>query len=344
MRNTEDAEKAVVGGSGVDATLGRKTAVWGMIEESELAKTIRGSFDKVLSQVNNPGIANTAPQQPSSTAEGDALVAQIRQVISDLEDHALHPPSGSSERQTPSDVDSEVTRRANELQPKLQLLVEKSLGEEIPKVDELLALNDSLTSMLASTQGALAPGILPITRRASQDQGTRLTVDIPLYNGSLSPDSTGTPNGHIHESPSTTDDSDEEVSTPRLDKGKQRAAEEPERPTPVLRRPSLVLDSEDEFAEPEVHPEAGISPTVDRSAIGTFFVVLLQLDVDLNTLTGLVVGSKKRERSSVRGLSSSALRRWRESMRAKSCERRLVSCASQRKLRSNLLTVSIPAP
>lgn len=47
VRNTEDAEKAAMGGIGGDATLGKKTAVWGMIEESELAKTIRGDFAKV---------------------------------------------------------------------------------------------------------------------------------------------------------------------------------------------------------------------------------------------------------------------------------------------------------
>lgn len=47
MRNTEDAEKAAAGGSSGDATPGKKTAVWGMIEESELAKTIRGGFEKV---------------------------------------------------------------------------------------------------------------------------------------------------------------------------------------------------------------------------------------------------------------------------------------------------------
>ena len=47
VRNTEDAEKAVATGSRSDATPGKKAAVWGMIEESELAKTIRGGFDKV---------------------------------------------------------------------------------------------------------------------------------------------------------------------------------------------------------------------------------------------------------------------------------------------------------
>lgn len=47
VRNTEDAEKAATNGSRGDATPGKKAAVWGMIEESELAKTIRGGFDKV---------------------------------------------------------------------------------------------------------------------------------------------------------------------------------------------------------------------------------------------------------------------------------------------------------
>jgi protein phosphatase 1 regulatory subunit 37 len=47
VRNTEDAEKAATNGSSGDATPGKKTTVWGMIEESELAKTIRGGFEKV---------------------------------------------------------------------------------------------------------------------------------------------------------------------------------------------------------------------------------------------------------------------------------------------------------
>ena len=192
-------------------------------------------------------------------------------MICDLEDLVLRSPSGSSGLSTPSEVDPEVTRRANSLKPKLERLIEKSLGEDTAKVDELLALNDSLTSILASPQGALT-SVAPITRRVSKDKTVGLTVDIPSYNGGfLSPHSTptmSTPNGHGCESPSATDDSDEELaSTPRLDKGKQRAEEEPEKPTQVLRRPSLVLDEENEFVEPEVRPEVGVSPTVDRLVI-----------------------------------------------------------------------------
>jgi hypothetical protein len=48
VRNTEDAEKTSTSGGSTDATPGRKASVWGMIEDSELAKTIRGGFDKVL--------------------------------------------------------------------------------------------------------------------------------------------------------------------------------------------------------------------------------------------------------------------------------------------------------
>jgi hypothetical protein len=92
-----------------------------------------------------------------------------------------------------------------------------------------------------------------------------------------------------------------------------------------------VLNEEDEFVEPEVHPEVGVSPTVDRSVIGNLLVFVSQLDIDPNILTGLVVGSKKKERCSVKAQSSLALRRWRESMRVKNCGRRLASAASQPK-------------
>ena len=255
-------------------------------------------------------------------------------MIYDLEDLALRSPSGSSGLTTLGDVDPEVTRRANSLKPKLQRLIEKSLGEDSSKVDELLALNDSLTTMLVSPRGTLTSAMPPITRRVSKDKGIGLTVNIPSYGGDiLSPHgapAASTPNGHGCESPSAMGDSDEDLaSTPRLDKGKQRAKEEPERPTQVLRRPSLVLDEESEFAEPEVDPEVGVSPTVDRSVFGNLLVFVSQLDVDTDILTGLAVGSKKKGRSSVKVQSSLARRKWRESMRVKTCERRLVSSASQ---------------
>ena len=188
----------------------------------------------------------------------------------------------------------------------------------------------------------MTPGIPPIVRAPSKERGIPLTVNIPSHDGSLSPlpmSPVIAPNGHLHEGP--LDDSDEEVSTPRLDKGKQRAKEEPAKPTPVLRRPSSALDSEDEFLEPGVHPEAVISPTIDRSVVGNHFhcVVILML-----IETGLVVGLRKRERFSVKVQFSSALRKWRESTRARTCGRRLASCPLRPKFRSNLLTMDVLAP
>jgi len=57
------------------------------------------------------------------------------------------------------------------------------------------------------------------------------------------------------------------VSTPRMDKGKGRAEPEPERPVPVLRRPSFALDDEEEEDPATVIPETlpGVSPVMDRS-------------------------------------------------------------------------------
>jgi hypothetical protein len=62
VRNTEDAEKAATNGISGDATSGKKAAVWGMIEESELARAIRGSLDKVCRHRlmhDSSGVANT---------------------------------------------------------------------------------------------------------------------------------------------------------------------------------------------------------------------------------------------------------------------------------------------
>lgn len=53
VRNTEEAEKSSgsIDGSMVSGInpSSRRAAVWGMIDESELAKTIRRDFDKVRS-------------------------------------------------------------------------------------------------------------------------------------------------------------------------------------------------------------------------------------------------------------------------------------------------------
>ena len=142
VRNTEDAEKAAANGGGGDAISGKKAAVWGMIEESELAKTIRGGFDKVWCCKPAVHRSLTLSQTPSSIGEGDPLVVQARQVVSELEDLALRSPLGQPGAPTPDGVDSEVMRRADSLKPKLQRLIEESLGDDSANVDELLVLND----------------------------------------------------------------------------------------------------------------------------------------------------------------------------------------------------------
>ena len=64
----------------------------------------------------------------------DALVTEVRQTISDLEDLALRLPLDSFGLPTVGDVDPEVTRRANDLEPKLQRLIEKLLGKDGARV------------------------------------------------------------------------------------------------------------------------------------------------------------------------------------------------------------------
>ena len=124
---------------------------------------------------------------PPPAGEEDALVTEVRQMISDLEDLALRLSLDSSGLSTVGNVDPEVTRRANDLKLKLQRLIEKPLGKDSARVGELLALNNSFTSTPpVSSQGTLAsaltPADPPVIRRVLRDQGVWLTVDIPPYN------------------------------------------------------------------------------------------------------------------------------------------------------------------
>ena len=126
------------------------------------------------------------PPQPAG--EEDALVTEVRQTISDLEDLALRLPLDSSRLLTVGNVDSEVAGRANDLKLELQRLIEKSLGKDSVRVNELLALNNSFTSMPpVSSQGTLAsaltPADPPVTWRVLRDRRVWFTFGVPPYGG-----------------------------------------------------------------------------------------------------------------------------------------------------------------
>jgi len=91
---------------------------------------------------------------------------------------------------------------------------------------------------------------------------------IPCNNEDVPPGRSSAENGYVTTEVKNSDaPEDEDIpSTAKIDKGKGRAEPEPERPAPVLRRPSLILDDEDEEDDPSIlEAEPMTSPTNNRS-------------------------------------------------------------------------------
>jgi protein phosphatase 1 regulatory subunit 37 len=188
------------------------------------------------------------------------------------------------------DTDPDVTKAANSVLKQLQKLIQSSAVNNSSKLEELLDLNDSLRGLLATPSPS--PSISSISPKLGKTKGFGLGISIPLANGDghemkittsphsmhndddtplaeLQPPNSASINRHTSSTGLKRDDMEDEevVSTPRLDKGKGRAEPEPERPAPVLRRPSFVLDDEEEedssVVVPEVTPDV-VSPIMDR--------------------------------------------------------------------------------
>ncbi|TCD69570.1 hypothetical protein EIP91_006992 [Steccherinum ochraceum] len=217
VRNTEEAEKS----SSQDASgRGQGKGVWGMIEESELAKTFRQDEKKVEVVEPPPVIITgeriTIPSSPSPphTEDNADIVAQAKACKIQLEDLLSRSPSSSSAPMSPtSALDPGLTKRTRTILVSLAHVIETTSDPD--QLAELLTLNDDITSMLTHTSGPPMVGlgirIEPQSKEPPASNG----------NGSAVP-------------PAELSDAEEEPVTPRLDKGKGRAEPEPEHPEPVL--------------------------------------------------------------------------------------------------------------
>ena len=259
IRNTEEAERAANPSSPDGASgRGQGKGVWNMIEESELARTFRQDDQKKVTAVSDASpAASTPPTDVPSAAQQTAagIVARARAQKQQLEDVLARSPSSSSSAAPSETVQEEVKEAAanvKEAQVALMTVIETTT--EPGRLQELLALNDDLTALLSRC----AP-----PKRDASLHGLGLHVENGKANGSASEEALA--NGHaVH----TTDDSDDEPLTPRIDKGKGRAEPEPVEPEKVLTPASFHLgDSDDEDAhlgDVVVTGEDGIvSPTTD---------------------------------------------------------------------------------
>ena len=239
VRNTEEAERnahtsATNGSSG----RGQGKGVWGMIEESKLAKTFRKDEDKkVVSRSPRESLESLLISEGAQNE--NETVAQARQCKEQLEQLLAHSTPASRGRDT--NTDAEVIERTKALLPLLMEIVRTSSDSTRPS--DLLSLTDSLTSLLSRAS--------PKPRLSLQG----LAIDLNGLGVSPTSDGSSTHDNHVATTRGNAEElTDEDVlSTPRLDKGKGKAPPEPEAVEPIL-SPSgfTVADSDSEEMEHEV--------------------------------------------------------------------------------------------
>ncbi|KAL0071126.1 hypothetical protein AAF712_001684 [Marasmius tenuissimus] len=363
IRNTEEAERASQQEQALHQNGGKsKAALWGMIEESELAKSVRMAGDEVgmidtdvilrargcirqlqnflmnpLQPLYSPSI--TTPSTPRSP-ENSGLFSPTSAFASfSMLSVGETKSSDGHSTITPQELIDKARTVTNELASVIAQIMNGEGGEVEPeRLEELLGISDELTESVAKVEEFTRsqarhqeagsgdpdpkPGRLSLNLKGlglnfpgadNQNHGVRVP---------------GAPPGGSVTLPSHDDSDSDNVpspTTPKVDKGKQRADPEPIEHEKVLSPTTSFLDSptgsdEDEeegemdrfppFRVPEPGEE-GYTPEIDQ--------VSLPLQPP-----GLGTGWKKKGKSSGKVMSFWARRRWRESMLERIFEERSV--------------------
>ncbi|KAH9950799.1 RNI-like protein [Amylocystis lapponica] len=253
-RNTEEAEAASANGA---SGRGQAKGVWGMLEESELAKSIRKDDKKKVEEPSEPSPFHarspTDVPPPSAPQSESDVVVHARACRDQLQDVLARSPSSSSAPTSPvQDDTAELVGRTREVQAKLVTLIETVTDPA--RLETLLMLNDHLTSLLTRCVDPEA---------ASTLHGLGIRVDTAIASTGNGHAVAGEEKGDVPE-----EEVDEEPLTPRVDKGKGRAIPEPEEHEKVLSPTFLISESDDEDGEGQllaIQTDVMLSPTIDRS-------------------------------------------------------------------------------
>ncbi|KAF9555391.1 RNI-like protein [Agrocybe pediades] len=260
VRNTEEAERQSKAPEGVASGRGLGRGVWGMIEESELAKTIRQGEEKKATWTSVTELSKllvskgtdspAVPKDATMTASSANTLLHARKVATEL---------------------------ANVIQQ----------TEDPVKLEELLGINDQLLSLLKKfpmmmnnrphlTLQGLGLKDLNSSAHSSDDDGDGRLDGLPHINGRAAAPNGLTAHGKDH-SDTGKEEEEEDTDTPvtpRVDKGKQKADPEPEEPEMVLSPKTFMINERTPTGEEDEegmmhyhllhHPEGVTSPT-DRS-------------------------------------------------------------------------------
>ncbi|KAJ8463748.1 hypothetical protein ONZ51_g10047 [Trametes cubensis] len=255
IRNTEEAEKATMG-EVADGHSGRGEAkgVWGMIEQSELAKSIRADDKKKVDEHTDvlPSPSWDPTDTPSAAQTESDVVLQARSRKSELEDLLAQSPSSSSAPSSPKlSPDSEIVKSTREMMKSIVAMIETTT--EPARLDMLLSLNDDLMALLARLE----------PKPDLKLQGLGIDIGNGQAVGNGHPPRFDADGSVAPEDPE--DDEDDEPITPRVDKGKGRAEPEPEPVESILSPTFLITESDEEDGDvPAIPPEAAeslVSPT-----------------------------------------------------------------------------------
>ncbi|KAI0002469.1 hypothetical protein BJV74DRAFT_876497 [Russula compacta] len=230
IRNTEEAERNAQPSS-ANSTSGRGQGkgVWGMIEESKLAKTFRKGHEK--------------KNESEAVVQAQRYKDQLQELL------ARSTTSGRSASKTQADL--ELIERVKALLPTLAEII--GTRSDPARLDELLSLNDTLIYLLAHTSPKPKPSLQGLGIELN-GLGDPSTDPNGADNGSsFFDDHVVTPRDDTEEPEELIDD--DSPSTPRLDKGKGKAPPEPEVVEPVLSPGGFaVADSDDEEGGHEIEP------------------------------------------------------------------------------------------
>ena len=228
VRNTEEAEKTA---KAIRGTASAGKAVWGMIEESALAKTFKKGENKKMDE-------DLLSQAKACLAELEALHTRLLAGSTPTEEAGTEPMKEGKDEKA-----DELIGRAKAA---LVVIEDVIQGTEDPiRIEELFYVNDSITGALARIEEARAASAsasvptvatdgtaTPTSKTQMQQRGeTKLNGLKLVIPGSQV----------LTEEP-------ESLETPRIDKGKRRAAPEPEVHEPVT-SPNVVLRDPDEEDE-----------------------------------------------------------------------------------------------
>ncbi|KAK0493573.1 hypothetical protein EDD18DRAFT_1256899 [Armillaria luteobubalina] len=245
VRNTEEAEakrgEADQENGSAEGGSGRNKGLWGLIEDSELARGIREGEEKKIetdvvvrarscvAQLQN--LLNPAEPSPLNTPH---LSPPSLPTPSPLPSYLLSPSTASftlSSRQTSSKPSaSELAARARSLVSELSQVIEEE-GDG-GRMEELLGINDQLTNLLA--------------KMPSRPIGLGLVI--PATNGIRSVTVSASPHDEPPAEEPANEEEVEEIGTPRVDKGKGRAEPVHEK---VLSPTAAFLISEDDVEDGE---------------------------------------------------------------------------------------------